>query len=282
MVPLMWAAAGQAVLGAVKGIAAAGVNKAQAEANNKISASNAEAETSIRAAGNQAKAAENSLGLWSQSINNARRQKQVGGALESTGVNAFRQLDSAVQGHFSGSIREAEQEGAQAAAAAEAGVEGGVADQVAAASALRRQIGEEMSVRATGQATSDVGRRAGILTSQLLSGLDTRAQMAGLDYNRSVTTAFKGQGMLRGAVEGILSSGAIQTAIAGMQAGNPDKTPKMGAESAGGLATREVNLNAVGGTGDIADFAFDTNIRLGEGGGNQLLRLHGLPVHLGD
>ena len=279
---MFWVVAAQAALGAVKGIASAGVNKAQAKANTQISAANAEAETSIRAAGNQAKGAENALGLWSQSINNARRQKQAGSALESTGVNAFRQLDLATQGRFSGSIRDAEQSGAQAAAAAAAGIEGGVADRVAAASELRRSIGEEMSVRATGQAASDAGRRAGILTSQLLAGLDTRIQMAGLDYNRSVATAFKGQSTMRGAVEGILGSGAVQTALAGLQAGNPTKTPTMQAEAAGGFAIRESNLSAVGKAGDLADFAFDTNTRLGEGGGNQRLRLYGLPVHLGD
>jgi hypothetical protein len=260
--PIGWAAiAGVALLGAVKGIAGGGVKKAQAEANNRLSAASAEVNTQLRTAGNQAKAAENALDLWSQAVNNSRRQRAVGSALEAQAVTISRQLDQAVRGKMSGSIREAEQSGGQAAAAAAAGLEGSVVDRVAGATQLRGQIGEELVTRTTGQAASDVTRRAGMLTSQLLS-LDMSQKAAGLDYNRQAVQTQGYEGTMRSAIGGILASGAVEGAISYASAGNTSKTANLQAEPGMGAALRERSVNSVGG-GDLADFAFDTQAQLG-------------------
>lgn len=260
--PVGWAAiAGVALLGAVKGIAGGAVKKAQAEANNRLSAASAEVNAQLRTAGNQAKAAENALDLWSQSVNNARRQRAAGSALEAQAVTISRQLDQAVRGKMSGGIREAEQSGGQAAAAAAAGLEGSVVDRVAGATQLRRQIGEELVTRTTGQAASDVTRRAGMLTSQLLS-LDMGQKAAGLDYNRQAVQTQGYEGTMRSAIGGILASGAIEGAISYASAGNTAKTANLQTEPGMGVALRERSVNSVGG-GDLADFAFDTQAQFG-------------------
>ena len=250
-----------AVLGAVKGIASGGVKNAQAEANNRLSKASAEVNTQLRTVSNQAKGAENALDLWSQSVNNARRQKAVGTALEAQAVSISRQLDQAVRGKMSGSIREAEQSGGQAAAAAAAGLEGSVVDRVAGATQLRRQVGEELVTRTTGQAASDVTRRAGMLTSQLLS-LDMTQRAAGFDYNQQAVQLQGTENTLRSAVNGVLQSGAVEMAISSASTGNTSKTASMKAEPGAGAAMRERSTNSIGG-GDLADFAFDTGAQFG-------------------
>lgn len=257
----MWQLAAVTVLGAVKGIAQSGVKNAQSRANNRLSAASAEVNEQLRKGSNQAKAAENALDLWSQSVNNARKQTAVGNALEAQAVSIGRQLDQAVRGKFSGSIREAEQAGGQAAAAAAAGLEGSVVDRVAGATQLRRQVGEELVTRTTGQAASDVTRRAGMLTSQLLS-LDMTQRAAGLDYNRQAVQQQGYEGTMRSAVNGILASGAVEKAIDLAAAGNPTKTASLVAEPASSVLMRERSVNSVGG-GDLADFAFDKRKFLG-------------------
>ena len=257
----MWQLAAVAVLGAVKGIAQSGVKNAQARANNRLSAASAEVNAELRKGSNQAKAAENSLDLWSQSVNNARKQTAVGNALEAQAVSIGRQLDQAVRGKFSGSIREAEQAGGQAAAAAAAGLEGSVVDRVAGATQLRRQVGEELVTRTTGQAASDVTRRAGMLTSQMLS-LDMTQRAAGLDYNRQAVQLQGTEGTLRSAVNGILASGAVEGAMSLAATGNMTKTANLVPEPASGALMRERSVNSVGG-GDLADFAFDTGAQFG-------------------
>lgn len=258
---MVWPLVAMAVLGAVKGIAAGGVKKATAQANNRLSEASAEVNAELRKGSNQAKAAESALDLWSQSVNNARRQKAVGSALEAQAVTIGRQLDQAVRGKLSGSIREAEQSGGQAAAAAAAGLEGSVVDRVAGATQLRRQIGEELVTRTTGQAASDVTRRAGMLTSQLLS-LDMSQRAAGLDYNRQAVQLQGYEGTMRSAVGGVLASGAVEGALGYASAGQTQRTMPMTQEAGLGVAVRERSASSVGG-GDLADFAFDTGAQLG-------------------
>lgn len=258
---MSYAVSAVAVLGAIKGIASGGVKNAQAEVNNKLSKASVEVNAQLRTASNQAKSAENALDLWSQSVNNARRQKAVGTALEAQAVSISRQLDQAVRGKLSGSIREAEQSGGQAAAAASAGLEGSVVDRVAGATQLRRQIGEELVTRTTGQAASDVTRRAGMLTSQLLS-LDMMQRAAGLDYNQQAIQLQGTESTLRSAVNGVLQSGAVEMAVSSAAAGNTSKTANLIAEPGAGATMRERSVNSVGG-GDLADFAFDTGAQFG-------------------
>lgn len=258
---MVWPLVAVAVLGTIKGIAGGGVKKATAQANNRLSEASTEVNAELRKGSNQAKAAENALDLWSQSVNNARKQRAVGNALEAQAVTIGRQLDQAVRGKFSGSIREAEQAGGQAAAAAAAGLEGSVVDRVAGATQLRRQVGEELVTRTTGQAASDVTRRAGMLTSQLLS-LDMTQRAAGLDYNRQAVQQQGYEGTMRSAVNGILASGAVEGAISYYGAGNTAKTANLVPEAGSGVNMRERSVNSVGG-GDLADFAFDTGAQFG-------------------
>ena len=175
---------------AVVGVAMGALNtysqSQQAKANNRVRRAQAEAEDKLRPAKNQAAAAQSSLALWSQSVNNQRRARGIGGQLEAGTVNQLRGKDQMVAQTFSGSIRGAELAGAQAAAAAASGVSGNVVDMVAGATALRRRIGEESAARTVGMMDSDFARRTAELSSQLVSGLDMSTTMAGMDYNQTV------------------------------------------------------------------------------------------------
>jgi hypothetical protein len=175
---------------AVVGVAMGALNMysqgQQAKANNRVRKAQADAENTLRPAKNQAAAAQSSLALWSQSINNQRRARGIGGQVEAGAVNQLRGKDQAVSQTFVSSIRNAEQAGAQAAASASSGVSGNVVDMVAGATALRRRIGEESAARTVGMMDSDFARRTAELSSQLVSGLDMSTTMAGMDYNQTV------------------------------------------------------------------------------------------------
>lgn len=175
---------------AVVGVAMGALNMysqgQQAKANNRVRKAQADAEDKLRPAKNQAAAAQSSLALWSQSVNNQRRARSMGGQLEAGMVNTLRGKDQTTGGGFVSSIRSAEQAGAQVAASASSGVSGNVVDMVAGATALRRRIGEESAARTMGMMDSDFARRTAELSSQLVSGLDMSTTMAGMDYNRTL------------------------------------------------------------------------------------------------
>lgn len=175
---------------AVAGVAMSALNmysqREQVKANNRVRRAQADAEDTLRPAKNAAAAAQSSLALWSQSVNNQRRERASGLQLEAGAVNSARASTAQVGQVFAGSIRAAEQAGAQAAASASSGVTGHVVDMVAGATALRRKVGEESAAQFAGQVAYDTQRRAAELSSQLVTGLDTSMVMAGLDYNQTI------------------------------------------------------------------------------------------------
>lgn len=211
----------------------------QAKANNRVRRAQAEAEDKLRPAKNQAAAAQSALAMWSQSVNNQRRARTIGGQMEAGMVNTLRGKDQTTGGGFVSSIRNAEQAGAQAAASAASGVSGSVVDMVAGATALRRRIGEESAARTAGMLDSDFARRTAELSSQLVSGLDTSTTMAGLDYNRTI---LQQQREISGAEIAITAAAQL-----GSQLYTPSTNPRPALESGMGMALGEQGGNVGGG-----------------------------------
>jgi hypothetical protein len=174
----------------IGGSLSAGLNKratdALIESNNQISEVNARTGNRLRQAGNAASAAEGNLERFVQSVNNNRRLKAGGDAQEALVVNASRANDAQLAGRFSESIRNAEQVGHAAAAQAMNGMAGSVVDMVNTSTALRDSIVRQSVDDAQSQQNYDTSRRAGIIASQMIGGLDASVILDKLDYNVEV------------------------------------------------------------------------------------------------
>lgn len=171
--------------GAIAGWFGNEATRAQADANNRISAVNAESSNKVRVAGNAATAAKNTLDRWIQSVNNNKALDEGGRALEANTVNARRQGDAGMQQDFASSIRSAEQEGHAAAAAAASGIDGSVVDMVNGSTALRDSIVRQSISDARDMQAYDTARRAGIVMSQTINGMDNSIILDNLDYNQN-------------------------------------------------------------------------------------------------
>jgi hypothetical protein len=172
-----------AIAGAIQGGIGSKAFRAATEANNRLRRVNVEARDKVRQAGNLAEAAQNNLSRWVQSVNNNRRLKAGGEALEAHTVNVRRGLDAAEKRQFSNDITSAEQQGRMAASAAFSGVAGDVVDMVDLSVNLRNTIVEQAFKDQQGSATYDATRRAGNIMSQMVGGLDNSVIIDSLDYN---------------------------------------------------------------------------------------------------
>lgn len=157
---------------------------AAAKANTRISEANAEAGEKVKVATNAAKAASGSLDRWVQSVNNNRRLKAGGEALEALAVNASRMNDASANRNLATSIRAAEQQGMAAAMQAFSGVGGSVVDAVNTSVALRDSIVNEQIRDSQEMGNYDVARRAGMIMSQTIGGLDQTLIRENLDYTQ--------------------------------------------------------------------------------------------------
>lgn len=160
------------LIGSFLGIFNVAGQRAVAEANNRISAVNAEAGNKVRLARNAFGAAENNLARFAQSLNNNRVLKQGGQQLEANVVNYYRSRDQLLTQSFSDSIAQAEQAGHAVASAAAAGVGGSVVDMVNTSTRLRDSIVKQQLDERADQFTYDTSRRAGNILSQTLGGMD--------------------------------------------------------------------------------------------------------------
>ena len=133
---MWWMAAAQGAMGYLNNQAA----RAEADANNMLSALNAKTGNATRLTSNKAEKAKGDLARWTQSVNNNRRLASGANNLEAVNINYQRQMDNLGAQDFSRSISDAEQSGAQAAARGSSGIVGNVTDMVAGATALRAAI----------------------------------------------------------------------------------------------------------------------------------------------
>lgn len=253
---MTWAGVATLVIGAVTGGMKARTQRQLAKANQQVENANAEGAAKIRLASNAAAASTDALNRWSREVNNARLVTDIGESLGAQTQNFLRASD--VSGvAMTAAIREAEQAGAQAAAAALAGVGGSVVDRINQASDLSRAIREEAVNRNMQSQLGDMQDSLGQTAAGMLR-LDTRTSTAQLDYGISQPRAIPYQSVLEGAVMGALGSGGLQQAVGslGRKSGTLVPEPK-------GVAIRGRNTSAVGG-GDLADFAFDRGITLGD------------------
>lgn len=262
----MWWAVAAAALGST----IAGVGKrAQAKANNKISAAQTEASNKLRTLQNQAAAAENSMALWSQSVENGLRAKQAARTREAGARSFLGQSNQQAAQGLSLGIQEAEAMGAATAAIGASAVEGSAPNLVRGATALRSQFAEETADR-LGVSREYAGRtQAGALAGAIFTGMDQSVLLARMDYN------------VDAAVQQATSPGWVDAASGALNAlGSPgslttsDTRGQFTTQNVG-LATRDRSVGhaASEGTGaswstDLADHSFDTGQRLGDSGGN--------------
>jgi hypothetical protein len=180
------AMAWDAFAGLMQGAIGSRAFRIEAQLNNKLRKLAADSRNTLRMASNEAAAAKGSLARWTQSVNNNRRLKAGGEALEANTVNALRGQDAATSRTFADGVANAEQMGRMAASAAFNGLGGDVVDQVNLSVDLRNGIVGQAFADQQDVAAYDTARRAGSIMSQMIGGLDNSVIMDAIDYNIDV------------------------------------------------------------------------------------------------
>lgn len=214
----------QAVLGGLGGWLGNASKNATARANNMLSGVNAREGNAVRGRKNEAAAAQGALARFVQSVNNNRALAAGGNAQEALVVNALRQSDAMAGVSFSESIRAAEQAGHAAASQASAGVDGDVVDMVNTSTALRDSIVRQSIADNQDAAAYDASRRAGLVMSQMIGGLDQSVILDSLDYNVDVAQVQAKSSMFADVLGGALPG---LNNLAGDFANNTKPAPKM-------------------------------------------------------
>lgn len=178
----------QAGLAGVGGLMQGYLGKAAAENSNRLSAANAENSNRVRTAGNAFAAARGALSRYMQSEGNNHRLEAGGEALEANLINARRREDVLASASFEDQIKAAEQSGSQVAAAAFVGVGGEVADMVSGSTRLMQQRAAREAQNNQAFRLYDDARRAGVIMTQTIRGLDSSLILDALDYSRDVPT----------------------------------------------------------------------------------------------
>lgn len=209
MWPLILAGAVKGALGNVLSGA-----KQMAAIENKVSAANAEAANKVRAASSASLAAQASLDRWTQSVENSRRLRAGGAALEANTVNLLRQRDANTIRTLSGEIEQAEQFGNAAAVAAFSGIGGEVVDMVNSTTSLRNAIIEQRAADVQHMVDFDALRQQGNIMQSMVEGLDSSIVIESLDYGRNVATVKKVPSVLQSALTSGLGA-AIGSVAAG-------------------------------------------------------------------
>lgn len=171
--------------GAVAGLAllSGSGKRAAAKAENRVMEADAKAKNQVRFAGNAAGAAESSLALWAQAVENKARAKAAANQQQ----NLLAQYTQASQARaaqgLSLGIQDAEALGMSAAATGASGVEGSAPSLVRGATALRSQFAQESADRLELSQDYAARTQAGALAGAIFTGLDQSVLMAKQDYN---------------------------------------------------------------------------------------------------
>lgn len=171
--------------GAVAGLALLGGagKRAAAKAENQVMEADAKAKNQVRFAGNAAGAAENSLALWAQSVENKARAKAAANQQQ----NLLAQYTQASQARaaqgLSLGIQDAEALGMSAAATGASGVEGSAPSLVRGATALRSQFAQESADRLGLSQDYAARAQAGALAGAIFTGQDQSVLLARQDHN---------------------------------------------------------------------------------------------------
>ncbi len=221
-----------ALAGAVQGAIGSKANRAAVDASNRLRQLNVDSRARVRMAANAAEAGQNNLARWVQSVNNNRRLKAGGEALEANTVNARRGMDAGTRQGFSQDITAAEQAGARAASAAFSGVGGDVVDMVDLSVNLRNSIVDQAFAAQQGQAAYDTTRRAGSIMSQMVGGLDNSVIIDSLDYTQEAAQIDAKVSVLASAIMGAGKAMGMGSAM-GSSDGTPQKdtSPRYGLET---------------------------------------------------
>lgn len=154
-----------------------------AKAENRVMEADAKAKNQVRFAGNAAGAAENSLALWAQAVENKSRAQQAARQQQNL-LSQYTQASQAraAQGLSLG-IQDAEALGMSAAATGASGVEGSAPSLVQGATALRSQFARESADRLGISQDYAARTQAGALAGAIFTGLDQSVLLARQDYN---------------------------------------------------------------------------------------------------
>lgn len=157
--------------------------RAAAKAENRVREADATAQNQVRFAGNAAGAAENSLALWAQAVENKSRAQQAARQQQNL-LSQYTQASQAraAQGLSLG-IQDAEALGMSAAATGASGVEGSAPSLVQGATALRSQFAQESADRIGISQDYTARTQAGALAGTIFTGLDQSVLLARQDYN---------------------------------------------------------------------------------------------------
>lgn len=171
--------------GAAAGLALLGGSgkRAAAKAENRVMEADAKAKNQVRFAGNAAGAAENSLALWAQSVENKAKARAAANQQQ----NLLAQYTQASQARaaqgLSLGIQDAEALGMSAAATGASGVEGSAPSLVRGATALRSQFAQESADRLGLSQDYAARTQAGALAGAIFTGQDQSVLLARQDYN---------------------------------------------------------------------------------------------------
>jgi hypothetical protein len=210
-----WAAVVKGVVSGLHGYLEGSVQKAQIEANNRLSAAFTDASNKVRGGQNAFAAARGALQRYVQSVNNNRTLDAGGTAMEANLVNARRQDDAVKESDFETQLRDAERTGAQAAAAAFAGMGGSdAADMVSLSTRLTQQRASAQATQYGDYRAFDTARRQGAIAHQMVGSLDNSLIFDQIDYtvntatrNRAIDPGYMG---LMAGVDSILGSGVLK------------------------------------------------------------------------
>lgn len=157
--------------------------RAAAKAENRVMEADAKAKNQVRFASNAAGAAENSLAIWAQAVENNAKANAAANQQQ----NLLAQYTQASQARaaqgLSLGIQDAEALGMSAAATGASGVEGSAPSLVRGATALRSQFAQESANRLGLSQDYAARTQAGALAGAIFTGLDQSVLLAKQDYN---------------------------------------------------------------------------------------------------
>lgn len=206
---MWWILAAKAGIGAA--MTAAGTEIAKI--NTHLSEVQARTSNSIRMSQNEIVASRNTLARFMQSLNNNKRLKAGGEALDAATTNYLRENDALIHASFGDQIRYMEQAGAAHASQAASGVTGNVADMVNGATALRNSQIQQRFEDANASRASDEQKRAAGIHQQMVDGLDSSVIFDHLDYSQDFSTKYIAPNWLGGALSALGGGGAQASVI---------------------------------------------------------------------
>jgi len=197
--------------------------KGEADVENAIRGSEAGLTNQTRKIANGRNYAVDKLNRWVKSVNNNLALRSGGEALTASTTNRLRAGDHRTQRAFSGALSEAEALGAASVARAATGINGQVAGMIGGTMALRNSIVKEQLRRQGVSEDDGMARQAGMIMSQMVTGLDNSILTPSTDYSTNTPSYLRTQNPLGAALPALFAMG--KNAYNDYQGPKMDSTP---------------------------------------------------------